>query len=534
MQQSEAERARGPGGQYEAVPYESMPFAQSQPSNLAALAVLFGLRPPAVATARVLELGCASGGNIAPLAARFPQSHFTGVDLARRHVEMGRARIAGLGLSNIDIRLGDLADPDVVTGEYDYIVCHGVYSWAPPAAQEGILNICARRLAPNGVAYVSYNVLPGWQLRMIVRDIFRFHSRDLDRAKADPKDRVARGRWLLDQLASVSSEATPYGQLLRREARQLSGLSDSYILGEFLSEENAPCYFHEFVERAKKAGLDYVTDTDLHTSLPENISPDLHRLLTAMAGPDPRVAEQYYDFFHGRQFRQSVLVRGSGSPGARRTADHRRIAPLHFASSLRIDPAQSKGDAIVLRDPGGRTITTNDPLVAKAFDHLGASLPETRSLRQIVQHLGVAGDAERQAAAERVLAAILRVIVAGLATMSAAPVATGRASDAKPRAWRVAREDGKAGQPWTTNLKHMPVKLDEVARALLPLVDGENDRSALAARLAALMREAGGAGSIVADALADRPDANDAAGLLSRVDQALRQMELLALLEPAG
>lgn len=530
MQHPGGNDAKAPPSMYDAAPYESMPFAQTQPSILAAIAFLFGRKPPNVADARVLELGCASGGNIIPLAARFPQSQFTGIDLARRHVEMGRERIASLGLNNIQIRAGDLADPAVVSGEYDYIICHGVFSWAPTAAQDGILNICSQRLAPNGVAYISYNVLPGWQLRKIIRDIFRFHAGDVNAASGNPKDRVARGRWLLEQLATVSSEATPYGQLLRREAKQLSGLSDSYILGEFLSEENAPCYFHEFLARAEKAGLEYVTDTDLHASLFENVSPELNRLLVAMAGPDPRMAEQYYDFFQGRQFRQSLLVKAGSAGGPGKTTDHRRIANLHFSSDLRLDAAGSKGDDKVLRHKGGRTITTNDPLVAKALDYLGACSPETRSLRQIIDHLQVTGDAERRAAADRVAAPIMRIIISGLASMSSTPVAIGKAKDARPKAWRVARHDAETRQPWTTNLKHMPVKLDSVAAALLPLVDGKSNKDALAERLAALINDAN---SDLGIDFGLSPQLSGASAA-SRVEQALQLMEQLALLEPMG
>lgn len=532
MQQTFAEGAPTPTNFYEASPYESMPFAQTQPSNLAAIALMFGRKPPEVTSARVLELGCASGGNIVPLAARFPQSHFTGIDLAKSHVELGRDRITALGLKNIEIRIGDLADKNVVAGDYDFIICHGVYSWAPPAAQEGILNICSQRLAPNGVAYVSYNVLPGWQLRMIVRDIFRFHAGDAANASTNPKDRIARGRWMLEQLATVSSEATPYGQLLRREAKQLSGLSDSYILGEFLSEENAPIYFYEFLRRAEAAGLEYVTDTDLHTSLFENISPDLHRLVVAMAGPDPRMAEQYYDFFQGRQFRQSLLVKAGGTRQSARSVDHRRIAHLHFTSGLRLDAAGSKGDARLLRHAGGRTITTNDPFVAQALDYLGAIAPESRNLRQIIDHLQIAGDNERNAAADRIMASMLRLIVSGLAGMSATPLVLGRAGDAKPKAWQVARHDGATGQPWTTNLRHMPVKLDEIAKALLPLVDGKTDKTTLASRLATLIRDAKVDARIGEELPAHLTASEVASRMAARVEQALHQMELLALLEP--
>src|SRR4051812_23249973 len=57
-----------PGTSYDEVPYESHPYPQTHPSRLAAVATLFGLRPPPVETARVLELGCAAGGNLIPMA----------------------------------------------------------------------------------------------------------------------------------------------------------------------------------------------------------------------------------------------------------------------------------------------------------------------------------------------------------------------------------------------------------------------------------------------------------------------------------
>ena len=66
--------ASAPGGDFNLVPYSSKPFPQSQPPRLAALAAMFGLASPNVSQCSMLELGCASGGNIIPLAMRFPGS----------------------------------------------------------------------------------------------------------------------------------------------------------------------------------------------------------------------------------------------------------------------------------------------------------------------------------------------------------------------------------------------------------------------------------------------------------------------------
>src|SRR5262245_30879492 len=141
-------------GDYDALPYPSMPFAYTQPSHLAALARVYGLEAPPAEDARVLELGCASGGNIIPLAARFPKAHFLGIDLSSRQVEAGNRRAAALGLGNIDIRQGDLAEIRLRGQTFDYVICHGVFSWVPQAAQDAILQLCADTLSPNGLAVI--------------------------------------------------------------------------------------------------------------------------------------------------------------------------------------------------------------------------------------------------------------------------------------------------------------------------------------------------------------------------------------------
>jgi len=85
-----------------------------------------------------------------------------------------------MGLGNIELQAMDLSEIDASFGQFDYIICHGVYSWVPAKVQEAIMRICADNLAPDGVAYLSYNTYPGWKAREIVRDamILRGGPRD--------------------------------------------------------------------------------------------------------------------------------------------------------------------------------------------------------------------------------------------------------------------------------------------------------------------------------------------------------------------
>ncbi|MDJ0892600.1 MAG: class I SAM-dependent methyltransferase, partial [Gammaproteobacteria bacterium] len=78
---------------YDQLPYESTPITETHPESLAVLGRWFGVQAPAPERCRYLELGCASGGNLIPLAWRFPQGRFLGIELSRRQVADGQALI---------------------------------------------------------------------------------------------------------------------------------------------------------------------------------------------------------------------------------------------------------------------------------------------------------------------------------------------------------------------------------------------------------------------------------------------------------
>jgi SAM-dependent methyltransferase len=124
---------------YDEVPYSSTPFYYTQPDCLATMATLHGMTPAAADHCRVLELGCGRGGNLIPLAVSLPESRFVGIDLSRRQVAEGRSVVEKLGLSNIELRPMNILDIDEGFGSFDYIICHGVYSWVPDEVRDQIL-----------------------------------------------------------------------------------------------------------------------------------------------------------------------------------------------------------------------------------------------------------------------------------------------------------------------------------------------------------------------------------------------------------
>jgi SAM-dependent methyltransferase len=195
---------------YDEAAYPGFAYAQTHADRLATLGRLFGIESVSVDHCRVLELGCGDGLNLIAMALQLPDSQFLGIDLAGSAIAKGEQWIATLGLSNIQLRHQDILAFDCAPGSFDYIVAHGLYSWVPPVVQEKIFELVQRGLAPNGIAYVSYNALPGGHFRLMLREMTQFHTRAL----ATAEEKVEQGKSLVRFLAHSTRSPNTYTALL--------------------------------------------------------------------------------------------------------------------------------------------------------------------------------------------------------------------------------------------------------------------------------------------------------------------------------
>ena len=129
----------------------------SNPFYLRTLSKLVGMDAAPLVSAKILELGCASGGNILPFALKYPDSHTIGIDLSNNLIAIGNEMKLSLNLSNIDLICCDILDVDTSFGTFDYIIVHDVFSRVSKEVRDKILTICKENLNENGLAYISYN-----------------------------------------------------------------------------------------------------------------------------------------------------------------------------------------------------------------------------------------------------------------------------------------------------------------------------------------------------------------------------------------
>lgn len=62
--------------------------------------------------------------------------------------------------------------------KFDYIICHGVFSWISKKTQEEILKIIQNHLSPNGISFISYNTYPGWHIKDDLKKLVSLNHRD--------------------------------------------------------------------------------------------------------------------------------------------------------------------------------------------------------------------------------------------------------------------------------------------------------------------------------------------------------------------
>jgi methyltransferase-like protein/SAM-dependent methyltransferase len=473
---------------YDEIPYESFPFPRTHPNNLAAVATLLGLSPPAVETCRVLELGCAAGGNLIPIALGLPQSRCLGLDLSGRQVGHGSTAIDLIGLRNVELRHASITDVGPDWGEFDYLICHGVFSWVPGPVQDKILQICKENLAPNGVAYVSYNVYPGWHMKEMLRNMMCYHARRF----ADPPTRVRQARGLLDFLAQTAPEQDAYGVLLRNAVKELKDSSDSYLAHEFLEDVNEPVYFYEFVERAKGHGLQYLGEATIGVMAACNFPPAVQQKLYQLSSNDVEI-EQFMDFVRNRTFRQTLLCHaGQPRDPALKPETVARLQVALRAAPETPDPDVTSAAAVTFK---GKThsIASADPLTKAALTHLSEVFPRAvpfEELRRAAHaRLGTAPEALEQRRAADVdnlgrsfLQCYLTTDMVELHAHQPAFVL--EASD-RPEASPLARYQAPLGEK-VTNMRHELVTLDTFGRFLLPLLNGARDHAAVVEALTEL------------------------------------------------
>lgn len=518
---------------YDSIPYPSLPFPESHPDRLSAMARIFGLDAPDLASCRVLELGCSMGGNLLAIAQNHPACRCVGIDSSSHQIAEGWKTIQALEMKNVELRHADILEIGDDLGEFDYIICHGVFSWVPERVQNKILDICRRHLSRNGVAYVSYNTYPGWHIRGIVRDMMFYRGMQF----ADAETRLKQARSMVEFVAQSSpgsGSASPYQSLLQGELKQIGKMTDYYLHHEYLEDHNQPMYFHEFAKRLAVSGLQYLGDADFSMMISSNFSAETAKTLHELGAHDILQMEQYMDFVRCRYFRKSLICHAGVR--LKRAIDGATVKDLLLASNASVvgefDLDASK--RVAYETPGGSRLICKSPLTKLALAELQRAwpmpVPFGDLLARCAKEAAAAGRAAEEANAGDFLAGeMLTAIGSGLVEWRVADVPYTTTVAARPCTTPLARM--QASQEYrATNLRGELITLDEIHRQSLKLLDGTRTVPQIAEMLVEVVRGGGMALHAENDKTAVTDEAQMRKLLVPALDKVLRNLGRQAFL----
>ncbi|MBS2013982.1 MAG: methyltransferase domain-containing protein [Deltaproteobacteria bacterium] len=385
---------------YDAVPYDTEANSEAHPRSMGTLGRLFGIETALPRRARVLEIGCGDGEHMIAAASYLPEATFVGFDLSSEAIARGRAAAEACGVTNVELHHRDLCEvANAPMGSFDYVVAHGVYSWVPEAIRADVLRVIRDALAPKGVGFLSFNALPGWELRRALRAIMR----EASAAHDDPRAKVQASLAAIETLvqAGDASGAPAFTSVLASAAREYldhvaratppDAPFSRYVFHDLLADHNDAFSVDEMSERARRAGLAVLCDTpgarpvsEIRAMMRESGSPFLQVLLVR---DDARLHD---------------LLR---VPPAEAAPSAEAIGAMHLWADL-----ATAGDGAFATTSGAVLRAAADSALARAAAHAPAFVA-VRSLAD--------DDAARAALASDLLAAVRD----GTLTVAAEPIA---------------------------------------------------------------------------------------------------------------
>jgi len=318
------------GGYIADVAYTAGFYPETAPAHMA-FAALCRARAPGLAwqPRRVLELGFGQGFGLALLAAANPDVAFEGCDFNAEHVAHARGLIEDAGLANITVSNMSFEEA-AAHGEndVDIVILHGILSWIERTSQRAVVANLERRLRPNGVAYVSYNCMPGWAPLAPIRHLMLEVKR---RTPGSSENQLTLALDLIGELWRRNAGYFIMNPMAAHHVGAMLGMDRAYLAHEYLSEGGELPQFSDVAALLAPAGLSYVASAALLDNFDDYAAPEMVRPLIRQID-DPMLREAVRDFAANRKFRRDIYSRGTKelSPEQRRRA----LSGLNFALAV--------------------------------------------------------------------------------------------------------------------------------------------------------------------------------------------------------
>lgn len=451
---------------YDAVLYPSRPIFECQPSRMASIAALSGVKPPEIAGATVVDLGCGIATNLLSVAARRPDVTAIGVDPSGAQIAFATALAKDAGLGNASFVRGTRAPLDDSTA--DFVMAHGVLSWIDDETRSAVITEAARLTRSGGLVMLSYNVSPGALYRTLTRSLGR-RAAHAEIAAGDPQRAKEVVLAQLRGAAQHASHGLPHALLAAEEADRVAEVEPGTLFHDELNGEWHPLAVSDVAALAAEHGLTYVGELRPDDRWRARFADQGVRNVTKRAGASSVAQQQLVDDSIGSQFHASLFVRGSAPPEPIGGGARRPVGPP-------VEAWQVVGER---REAEWPEITGADHIAVAAA--VATAGPAGMSVGEIASSTGLSPEAVRAVASAFDAFGLVRL------QLESEPLVAATAAGAHPEASPLARAELRSGQARVSSLDHRDVELDEpLLRELVLMLDGTRDRDALAAAVRVL------------------------------------------------
>lgn len=374
----------------------------------------------------------------------------------------------------MELRAADILDLPDELGSFDYVVAHGLYSWVPEEVRRKALCLIKHSLAPEGIAFVSYNAYPGWHELSLVRDMMLYRTRNI----SNPKERAQTARSFVALVAHAQRDDSPFAQFVRQYSASLHGRGNvpesqfiSTLIHDELSDINQPFYFSEFVDHVHAQGLEFLAEADLEGSTPVGMDSDVIEGLSSFTTSRVEM-EQYVDFIRNRRFRRTLLCHQDAPVSRTLNAGAQALRGMYIGSfaGLKRAPEDPPG-MLRFETPDGVSYATDQPLLQAAFHRLGEIYPQVTLFEDLLARAREAAGSTAAQDGDALAAALIRNFLhsRSLVAFYVAPRPLVVEVSERPLATGFARFIAGQDTENATNVRHEPVQMTLIARALVPL-----------------------------------------------------------------
>lgn len=347
------------------IAYGAMSHPFTHPLELAATAEIFACTPKDPYSSKVLELGCNDGANLVAIAKDLPDAQCVGIDIIDRQINLARQRACDQNCTNIRFETADLRTVNFDSQQFDYIIVHGMLSWVPLEVQERIFSICRDHLAPNGIAFISFNALPGCATRLAFNELFALEQKN-EETLNETSIRATINQVLKFFEATQDEMLGNHQSLIRETVTHFRQKNPSTLVHDQSGGHSEAFYLLQVASWAAEYDLSYVADSDLALNWLD-VQP-LSFKKAILEAKMPRLkALQYLDYFHNIAFHRSLFTKSADYKNPPCRPDYSIVQKLWLTRGERF--GNGSGSGICSKLPTNLLTTEGTIAVATIIEH---------------------------------------------------------------------------------------------------------------------------------------------------------------------